>query len=106
MMFDNDEDKFAEWLQHAAKTYHAPRPTPRDEMWTRIEAARIRRPPLDALDTCCGRGTAARYRHRPLDRATADRRTRRDAGGERRHQQPRHGLRGGRDAVPLRTETF
>jgi len=43
MMFDNDEDKFAEWLQHAAKTYHAPRPTPRDEMWTRIEAARIRR---------------------------------------------------------------
>ena len=43
MMFDNDEDKFAEWLQHAAKTYHAPRSTPRDEMWPRIEAARIRR---------------------------------------------------------------
>jgi hypothetical protein len=43
MMFDNDEDKFAEWLQHAAKTYHDPRPTPRDEMWTRIEAGRAAR---------------------------------------------------------------
>lgn len=42
-MFDNDEDKFAEWLQEAAKAYHAPQPTPREEMWRRIEAGRARR---------------------------------------------------------------
>ncbi len=43
MMFDNDEGEFAEWLQHAAKTYHAPQPTPREKMWQRIEAERARR---------------------------------------------------------------
>ena len=43
MMTDNDEAKFEQWLQDAAKGYHAPRPTPRDEMWARIEAARVRR---------------------------------------------------------------
>ena len=43
MMHDNDETKFEQWLQDAAKTYHAPRPTPRDEMWARIAAARARR---------------------------------------------------------------
>ena len=43
MMTDNDETKFEQWLQDAAKGYHAPRPTPRDEMWARIEAARVRR---------------------------------------------------------------
>jgi len=43
MMFDNDETKFEQWLQDVAKGYHAPRPTPRDEMWTRIEAERARR---------------------------------------------------------------
>ncbi len=37
------DDKFNEWLQDAAKTYHDPRPTPRDELWTRIEAERARR---------------------------------------------------------------
>ena len=45
MMTDNDETKFEQWLQDAAKGYHAPRPTPRDEMWARIEAARVRRVP-------------------------------------------------------------
>ena len=43
MMTGNDETKFEQWLQDAAKGYHAPRPTPRDEMWARIEAARVRR---------------------------------------------------------------
>jgi hypothetical protein len=43
MMLDNDETKFEQWLQDAAKGYHAPRPTPRDEMWTRIQAERARR---------------------------------------------------------------
>lgn len=43
MMFDNDETKFEQWLQDAAKGYHAPRPTPRDEMWARIETERARR---------------------------------------------------------------
>ena len=43
MMTGNDETKFEQWLQDAAKTYHAPRPTPRDEMWARIEARRVRR---------------------------------------------------------------
>ena len=43
MMTGNDETKFEQWLQHAAEGYHAPRPTPRDEMWTRIHAERARR---------------------------------------------------------------
>jgi len=44
MMFENnDETKFEEWLQDAAKTYHSPRPTPREEMWARIQSARVRR---------------------------------------------------------------
>jgi len=43
MMLDNDETKFEAWLQDAAKTYNPPRATPREEMWTRIEAERARR---------------------------------------------------------------
>lgn len=40
-MTDQHEDpKFERWLKDAAKAYHAPRPTPRDEMWVRIRAAR------------------------------------------------------------------
>jgi hypothetical protein len=39
----HDDDKFNEWVQDAAKEYHAPRPTPREEMWARIEAERARR---------------------------------------------------------------
>jgi len=44
MMMDNDEAKFERWLQDAAKTYNVPRPTPREEMWARIKASRVRRP--------------------------------------------------------------
>ena len=41
-MTDQHEDpKFEAWLKDAARTtYHAPRPTPREEMWARIQAAR------------------------------------------------------------------
>ncbi len=39
----HDDDKFNEWLRQTAKGYHAPRPTPRDAMWARIEAERARR---------------------------------------------------------------
>ena len=40
-MTDQHEDpKFEQWLKGAAKSYHTPHPTPRDEMWARIEAAR------------------------------------------------------------------
>jgi hypothetical protein len=40
-MTDQHEDpKFEQWLQDAAKSYHAPVPTPRDEIWKRIEDAR------------------------------------------------------------------
>ena len=39
----HDDEKFNDWLQEAAKGYHAPRLTPREEMWARIEAERARR---------------------------------------------------------------
>jgi len=39
----HDDEKFTKWLQETAKGYNAPRATPRDEMWARIQAARIRR---------------------------------------------------------------
>jgi hypothetical protein len=39
----HDDEKFNEWLQGAAKGYHAPRSTPREEIWARIEAERARR---------------------------------------------------------------
>ena len=34
------DDKFDEFLQRAARSYHEPPATPREEMWTRIEAER------------------------------------------------------------------
>jgi hypothetical protein len=40
MMMDNDESKFDQWLEDAAKKYNTPGPTPRDEMWARIQAER------------------------------------------------------------------
>ena len=41
MMDQHEDPKFEQWLQDAARTtYHAPRTTPREEMWARIEAAR------------------------------------------------------------------
>jgi len=40
-MIDQHEDpKFEQWLKDVAKSYHSPRPTPREEMWRRIQAAR------------------------------------------------------------------
>ena len=39
----HDDDKFNDWLQEAAKSYNAPHDTPREEMWARIQAARVRR---------------------------------------------------------------
>lgn len=43
MMMDNEDPKFDQWLQNAAKTYNAPGSTPREEMWARIKASRVRR---------------------------------------------------------------
>ena len=39
----HDDEKFNEWLQGAAKGYHAPRPTPYEEMWAQIQAERAQR---------------------------------------------------------------
>lgn len=40
-MTDQHEDpKFEQWLKESAQSYHAPHPTPREELWKRIEAAR------------------------------------------------------------------
>jgi hypothetical protein len=39
----HDDEKFNEWLQGAAKGYHAPRPTPHEEMWAQIQAERAQR---------------------------------------------------------------
>jgi hypothetical protein len=43
MMFENEDRQFDEWVEKAAKTYHSPIPTPREEMWARIVAERQRR---------------------------------------------------------------
>ena len=40
MTQEHEDPKFEQWLKDAAKSYHAPHPTPREEMWARIEAAR------------------------------------------------------------------
>ena len=40
MIDQHDDPKFEQWLKDAAKSYHSPRPTPREEMWKRIEEAR------------------------------------------------------------------
>jgi hypothetical protein len=40
MMDQHEDPKFEQWLRDAAKSYHSPLPTPREEMWQRIEAAR------------------------------------------------------------------
>ena len=41
MMQEHEDPKFEQWLKDAARTtYHAPRTTPRDEIWKRIEEAR------------------------------------------------------------------
>jgi hypothetical protein len=47
-MTDQHEDpKFEAWLKQSAKSYHAPLPTPREEMWSRIAAARQKRQVLE-----------------------------------------------------------
>ena len=41
MMDQHEDPKFEQWLKDVARTsYHAPRTTPREEMWARINAAR------------------------------------------------------------------
>ena len=40
MMQEHEDPKFEQWLRGAAKSYHSPLPTPREEMWKRIEDAR------------------------------------------------------------------
>jgi len=41
MMDQHEDPKFEQWLKDAARTtYHAPRTTPREEMWARIQDAR------------------------------------------------------------------
>ena len=43
-MIDQHEDpKFEQWLKDAAQSYNAPRPTPRLEIWKRIEETRRNR---------------------------------------------------------------
>ena len=43
-MTDQHEDPmFEQWLKDAAKSYHSPLATPREEMWKRIEHARRRK---------------------------------------------------------------
>jgi hypothetical protein len=41
MMDEHEDPKFEQWLKDVARTtYHAPRTTPREEMWARIQDAR------------------------------------------------------------------
>ncbi|HEY3220976.1 MAG TPA: hypothetical protein VGJ80_09605 [Gemmatimonadales bacterium] len=41
MMQEHEDPKFEQWLKDVARTtYHAPRTTPRDEIWNRIQDAR------------------------------------------------------------------
>ena len=43
MMHEHEDPKFETWLKDQAQSYHAAPPTPREEMWARIEAERARR---------------------------------------------------------------
>jgi hypothetical protein len=43
MMDQHEDPKFEQWLKGASQSYHSPLPTPREEMWKRIEAARRHR---------------------------------------------------------------
>jgi len=40
MMDQHEDPKFEQWLKERAKSYHSPLPTPRDEIWNRIQDAR------------------------------------------------------------------
>jgi hypothetical protein len=43
MMHEHEDPRFEKWLKDQAQSYHAPLPTPREEMWARIETERARR---------------------------------------------------------------
>jgi hypothetical protein len=43
MMDQHEDPNFDAWLKDAANSYHSPLPTPREELWQRIEAARRRK---------------------------------------------------------------
>lgn len=44
MMDEHEDPKFDAWLRDAARTtYHAPRTTPREEIWARVQAGRRRK---------------------------------------------------------------
>lgn len=43
MMDQHEDPKFEHWLKESVKSYHSPLPTPREEMWKRIESARSQR---------------------------------------------------------------
>jgi hypothetical protein len=43
MMDQHEDPKFEKWLKNAAQSYHAPRTTPREELWARIAAERQRK---------------------------------------------------------------
>ena len=40
MMDQHDDPKFEAWLKDEARAYHTPHPTPREEMWAKIQHAR------------------------------------------------------------------
>ena len=44
MMDEHEDPKFEAWLRKAAGSYHSPLPTPREELWKRIEGARRAKP--------------------------------------------------------------
>ena len=43
MMDQHEDPTFEQWLKDRAQSYHSPLPTPREEMWQRIEHARRHR---------------------------------------------------------------
>ena len=40
MTEQHEDPKFEQWLKESARSYHSPLPTPREEMWKRIEETR------------------------------------------------------------------
>jgi hypothetical protein len=40
MMDQHEDPKFEHWLKGASKSYHSPLPTPREEMWRKLQDAR------------------------------------------------------------------
>jgi hypothetical protein len=50
MMTEHEDPKFETWLKEQAQAYHSPLPTPREEMWARIETERPRRAPRRVIE--------------------------------------------------------